>query len=61
MDAFTAGILQRIRSTEQDLSRALESGDDFLAEVEESELEDLHRLAAEHGVSVAQESLPTSA
>ncbi|MCD0486118.1 hypothetical protein [Streptacidiphilus sp. ASG 303] len=58
MDAFTAGILQRIRKTEQDLNRALESGDEFLAEVEQSELDDLRRLAAEHGVSVAEEALP---
>ncbi|WP_055585901.1 MULTISPECIES: hypothetical protein [Peterkaempfera] len=62
MDAFTAGILQRIRKTEQDLNRALESGDDFLAEVEQSELDDLRRLAAEHGVSVAAgEALPRTA
>ncbi|AXI79829.1 hypothetical protein [Peterkaempfera bronchialis] len=61
MDAFTAGILQRIRKTEQDLNRALESGDDFLAEVEQSELDDLRRLAAEHGVKVAEEALPKSA
>lgn len=57
MDAFTAGILQRIRSTESDLDRARQSGDDFLVEVEQSELEDLRRLAAEHGVQV----LPRSA
>ncbi|GGK05961.1 MULTISPECIES: hypothetical protein [Streptomyces] len=50
MDAFTAGLLQRIRATESDLTRARETGDDFLAEVEQEELEDLHRLAAEHGV-----------
>jgi len=54
MDAFTAGILQRIRNAEQDLRRAQELGDDFLAEVEQSELDDLHRLAAEHGIAVAQ-------
>lgn len=57
MDAFTAGILQRIRNTESDLVHAQESGDYFLAEVEQSELEDLRRLAAEHGVRV----LPTTA
>ncbi|RAG87604.1 MULTISPECIES: hypothetical protein [Streptacidiphilus] len=56
MDAFTAGILQRIRNAEQDLHRALESGDDFLAEVEQSELDDLRRLAAEHGI----ELMPTA-
>jgi hypothetical protein len=53
MDAFTAGILQRIQSTKSDLHRARESGDDFLAEVEQAELEDLRRLAAEHGVEVS--------
>jgi hypothetical protein len=52
MDAFTAGLLQRIRTTESDLTRARETGDDFLAEVEQAELDDLHRLAAEHGVEI---------
>lgn len=56
MDAFTAGILQRIRNTESDLDRARRSGDDFLAEVEQAELEDLFRLAAEHGVQVLPQS-----
>ncbi|MEV5280631.1 MULTISPECIES: hypothetical protein [unclassified Streptomyces] len=53
MDAFTAGLLQRIRTTETDLTRARETGDDFLVDVEQAELDDLHRLAAEHGVEVA--------
>ena len=52
MDAFTAGLLQRIRATESDLTRALDDGDDFLVEVEQGELDDLRRLAAEHGVEV---------
>jgi hypothetical protein len=52
MDAFTTGIMQRIRSTESDLYRARESGDDFLAEVEQAELDDLRRIAAEHGVDL---------
>ncbi|MET7443344.1 hypothetical protein, partial [Streptomyces sp. NPDC005568] len=52
MDAFTAGLLQRIQATESDLTRARETGDDFLAEVEQGELDDLRRLAAEHGVEV---------
>ncbi|MEU4129777.1 hypothetical protein [Streptomyces wuyuanensis] len=51
MDAFTAGLLQRIKATETDLTQAREDGDDFLAEVEQAELDDLHRLAAEHGVT----------
>ncbi|GGS02544.1 MULTISPECIES: hypothetical protein [Streptomyces] len=53
MDAFTAGLLQRIRTTQSDLRHARETGDDFLAEVELAELEDLQRLAAEHGVPVS--------
>jgi hypothetical protein len=57
MDAFTAGLLQRIRTTESDLDHARQSGDDFLAEVEQAELEDLHRLAAEHGVELSAGSL----
>ncbi|MGV9314142.1 hypothetical protein ACWDR0_18475 [Streptomyces sp. NPDC003691] len=52
MDAFTAGLLQRIKATETDLTLARETGDDFLADVELAELEDLRRLAAEHGVQV---------
>lgn len=56
MDAFTASLLQRIQSTEQDLLRAREAGDDFLAEVEEAELDDLRRLANEHGVEVGAAS-----
>jgi hypothetical protein len=52
MDAFTTGIMQRIRSTETDLRRARETGDDFLADVEQAELEDLRRLASENGVRV---------
>ncbi|MER8067635.1 MULTISPECIES: hypothetical protein [unclassified Streptomyces] len=52
MDAFTAGLLQRIKATETDLTHARETGDDFLADVEQEELDDLRRLAAEHGVDV---------
>ncbi|MET9696967.1 hypothetical protein ABZY31_08580 [Streptomyces sp. NPDC006529] len=52
MDAFTAGLLQRIRNTQTDLMQARAAGDDFLADVEQAELEDLQRLAAEHGVQV---------
>ena len=52
MDAFTAGLLQRIKTTESDLTRARDEGDDFLVEVEQGELEALRRLAADHGVEV---------
>ncbi|MDX2680658.1 MULTISPECIES: hypothetical protein [Streptomyces] len=57
MDAFTTGLLQRIRATESDLTRARDEGDDFLAEVEQAELDDLRRLAAEHGVEVGATSV----
>ncbi|AKZ58605.1 hypothetical protein SAM23877_5560 [Streptomyces ambofaciens ATCC 23877] len=53
MDAFTAGLLQRIQTTESDLSRARDEGDEFLVDVELGELDDLRRLAAEHGVEVS--------
>ncbi|WP_187645441.1 hypothetical protein [Streptomyces sp. TRM49041] len=53
MDAFTAGLLQRIRAAESDLTYARETGDDFLADVEQAELDDLRRLAEEHGVEVS--------
>ncbi|GAA2564422.1 MULTISPECIES: hypothetical protein [Streptomyces] len=56
MDAFTAGLLQRIKTTESDLSRARDEGDEFLVEVELGELDDLRRLAAEHGVEVSATS-----
>ncbi|OKI77478.1 hypothetical protein AMK12_26530 [Streptomyces sp. TSRI0395] len=57
MDAFTAGLLQRIKTTETDLTRAREDGDDFLADVEQGELDDLRRLAAEHGVEIGATSV----
>lgn len=57
MDAFTAGILQRIRNTESDLHRAREAGDLFAMDVEQAELDDLRRLAAEHGVFVGSGSV----
>jgi hypothetical protein len=52
MDAFTTGIMQRIQNAENDLHHARETGDDYLVEVELAELDDLRRLAAEHGVAV---------
>ncbi|MEU5186883.1 hypothetical protein AB0G83_06975 [Streptomyces klenkii] len=53
MDAFTAGILQRIETTRSDRDQARKLGDEYTAEVEQSALDDLHRLAAEHGVKVS--------
>lgn len=56
MDAFTAGILQRIKKAENELDRAREEGDEFGVEVEQEELDDLRRLAADHGVEVGARS-----
>ncbi|WP_170970620.1 hypothetical protein [Streptomyces zhaozhouensis] len=53
MDAFTADLLQRIENTRSDLHRAREAGDLFTMDVEQAELDDLRRLAQEHGVQVA--------
>jgi hypothetical protein len=52
MDAFTTSLLSRIRDAQSDLTRAREAGDDFLVDVEQEELNDLHRIAAEHGVRI---------
>lgn len=56
MDAFTAGIRQRIQHAESNLHRAREIGDYYSVDLEQAELDDLRRIAAEHGVQV-----PTSA
>jgi hypothetical protein len=56
MDEFTAGVLRRIRETEKALKNAFDSGDDFLVEVEQSELDDLRRLAREHDIQVLSEA-----
>jgi hypothetical protein len=59
LDAFTTGILQRIQNTESDLHRARQAGDVFTADVEQAELDDLRRIAAEHGVQVGSGSVQT--
>lgn len=56
MSEFSIGIQQRIRDTEAALRRAAEAGDDFMVEVEQADLDDLIRLATEHGVSVLRQS-----
>ncbi|WP_436777195.1 hypothetical protein [Yinghuangia sp. YIM S09857] len=56
MDEFTADVLRRIRETEQALKLASDSGDDFLVEVQQEELQDLVRMASDHGVQVLPES-----
>ncbi len=56
MSEFSIGIQQRIRQTEAALRQAVESGDEFMAEVEQADLDDLIQLAAEHGVRVLRQS-----
>ncbi len=56
MDYFTADLTRRIRETEQALKQAVDSGDDFLAEVQQEELQDLVRMASDHGVQVLPET-----
>ncbi|MDI2128705.1 hypothetical protein [Yinghuangia seranimata] len=56
MDEFTADVLRRIRETEQALKQAFDNGDDFLVEVQQEELQDLVRMASDHGVQVLPES-----
>lgn len=55
MDEFTADVLRRIRETEQALKQAFDTGDDFLVEVQQEELQDLVRMASDHGVQVLPE------
>jgi hypothetical protein len=57
MGQFIASIQERIRDGEAELRRAHEGGDDYLAEVRQAELEDLRRLANEHGVATPPEGL----
>jgi hypothetical protein len=45
-------ITRRATRALQSLQAAHESGDDYLASVQEAELENLARLAAEHGLRV---------
>ena len=55
MGEFVASIRERIRDEEAALRRATEGGDDYLVEVHTGELEDLRRLASEHGIPSAPE------
>ena len=59
MSDFRREISNRIAQTRGQLSRAEESGDDYLVEVHLGELESLARIAADHDVSVdgVQEAL----
>jgi hypothetical protein len=56
MGEFAAGLRQRIRDTRTALRRALESQDSYAVQIEQSELEDLLRIATEHGVHGVEEA-----
>jgi hypothetical protein len=50
MGEFAAGLRQRIRDTQAALRRALDNQDPYDVQIEQSELDDLLRIAQEHGV-----------
>ncbi|MEY9211122.1 hypothetical protein ABH917_000568 [Thermobifida halotolerans] len=50
MGEFLAEIRVRINETYTSLQAAQAAGDEFLADAHASELEDLHRIAARHGI-----------
>lgn len=54
MTEFHAEITERVARAVQSLQAARESGDDYLASVQEAELENLARLAGEHGLRIPQ-------
>jgi hypothetical protein len=54
MTEFHTEISRRAAHAVQSLNTALESGDDYLASVRQTELESLARLAAEHGLRVPE-------
>jgi hypothetical protein len=54
MTEFHTAITQRAARAVQSLRTAQESGDDYLATVREAELENLARLAAEHGLRIPE-------
>ncbi|MFI7589243.1 hypothetical protein ACIB24_19430 [Spongisporangium articulatum] len=52
MSDFSTEIRQRVHDARLSVSEALASGDEYLAQVLQSELDGLRRLAAEHQVAV---------
>ncbi|WP_283137971.1 hypothetical protein [Rhizohabitans arisaemae] len=52
MGEFTNTIADRLNQAYQGLREAESNGDDFLAETLIADIEDLRRLATEHGVDV---------
>jgi hypothetical protein len=54
MGELTTTIHQRLSDAYESLSTAHATGDDFLAETQEAEIENLNRIAADHGIEVHQ-------
>lgn len=54
MTEFHSEIRSHAQSAMESLRGARESGDDYLASVREAELENLARLAAEHGLRIPE-------
>jgi hypothetical protein len=54
MTEFHAEIRDRAAQAVQSLKHAQASGDDYLVEVREAELENLARLATEHGLRIPE-------
>ncbi|MBX6168650.1 MAG: hypothetical protein IRY84_13565 [Thermobispora bispora] len=52
MGEFTATIANRLAQAYQELREATSNGDEFLAETLTGEIEDLRRIAEEHGIDV---------
>jgi len=61
MTEFHAEMRDRAVTAVQSLKNARESGDDYLVEVQEAELENLARLATEHGLRIPELSGYTAA
>ena len=54
MTEFHTEITRRASRAVQNLRTAQETGDDYLATVQEAELENLARLAQEHGLRIPE-------
>ncbi|GIH69392.1 MULTISPECIES: hypothetical protein [Sphaerimonospora] len=52
MGEFTTTIASRLDQAYKGLEEATSSGDDFLADTLTAEIEDLRRLAEDHGVQI---------
>ncbi len=61
MTEFHAEMRDRAVTAVQSLKKARESGDDYLVEVQEAELENLARLATEHGLRIPELQAYTAA